>query len=303
MTRIVSLAVVVVAVRLAADGPPMPVERTEVVVLLRTPPLTSRAPARRSRASSGRSGASSPRTCPRPSRLAVSARRERLLAQPPDIGGLTPAHPSGRAGRLAGGSYTPQLSSTPQQIGAPALWGQTLDTAGQGVKIEIIDSGIDPSIRSSIGGLRDACRIPQGAAALHDREGDRRACVRAEERDRRLRASRSRTTTPATGRTWRASRPRRRHPGRWRPERLGHRTARTYLGNYKVFVETTSGVSPNANSPAIVAAIESAVADGMDVINFSGGEPEIEPTVTSSRSRSTQQPRPASSRWSQPGTG
>ena len=52
---------------------------------------------------------------------------------------------------------------------------------------------------------------------------------------------------------------------------------RAYLGNYKVFVETDSGLSPNANSPAIVAAIEAAVADGMDVVNFSGGEPEIEP--------------------------
>ena len=53
---------------------------------------------------------------------------------------------------------------------------------------------------------------------------------------------------------------------------------RAYLGNYKVFVETDAGVSPNANAPAIVAAIEAAVADGMNVINFSGGEPEIEPS-------------------------
>ena len=53
---------------------------------------------------------------------------------------------------------------------------------------------------------------------------------------------------------------------------------RAYLGNYKVFVETSTGLSPNANSPAIVAAIEAAVADGMNVINFSGGEPEIEPS-------------------------
>ena len=53
---------------------------------------------------------------------------------------------------------------------------------------------------------------------------------------------------------------------------------RAYIGNYKVFVETDSGLTPNANSPAIVAAIEAAVADGMDVINFSGGEPEIEPS-------------------------
>ncbi len=53
---------------------------------------------------------------------------------------------------------------------------------------------------------------------------------------------------------------------------------RAYIGNYKVFVQTDAGLTPNANSPAIVAAIEAAVADGMDVINFSGGEPEIEPS-------------------------
>ena len=82
------------------------------------------------------------------------------------------------------GSYAPQLSATPQQIGAPALWGQTLDTAGQGVKIGIIDSGIDaghPVLRPDR--LRDAGGIPEGPGALHDREGDRRARLRAEERD------------------------------------------------------------------------------------------------------------------------
>ena len=36
-----------------------------------------------------------------------------------------------------------QLDSTPQQIGASALWGAGLSTAGQGVKIGIIDSGVD----------------------------------------------------------------------------------------------------------------------------------------------------------------
>ncbi len=41
-------------------------------------------------------------------------------------------------------TYAPRLISTPQQIGASALWGESLETAGQGVKIGIIDSGIDP---------------------------------------------------------------------------------------------------------------------------------------------------------------
>ena len=39
--------------------------------------------------------------------------------------------------------YRPQLDRSPQQIGAPALWGPGLASAGQGMKIAIIDEGID----------------------------------------------------------------------------------------------------------------------------------------------------------------
>ena len=51
---------------------------------------------------------------------------------------------------------------------------------------------------------------------------------------------------------------------------------RAQLGNYRVFNVPTSG-GHMANTPEIVAAFESAVADGMDVINFSGGGPQTEP--------------------------
>ena len=51
---------------------------------------------------------------------------------------------------------------------------------------------------------------------------------------------------------------------------------RAYLGNYRVFtIPTPAGTV--ADTPEIIAAFESAVADGMDVINFSGGGPETEP--------------------------
>lgn len=51
-----------------------------------------------------------------------------------------------------------------------------------------------------------------------------------------------------------------------------------YLGNYKALTTPTeSGVGLNGNSPELVAAIEAAVADGMDVINLSLGEPELDP--------------------------
>ena len=54
---------------------------------------------------------------------------------------------------------------------------------------------------------------------------------------------------------------------------------RAYIGNYKALtIPTDSGLGLNGNAPEIVAAIEAAVADGMDVINLSLGEPEVEPS-------------------------
>jgi minor extracellular serine protease Vpr len=51
---------------------------------------------------------------------------------------------------------------------------------------------------------------------------------------------------------------------------------RAYIGNYRVFNVPTP-IGNIANTPEIAAAFESAVRDGMDVINFSGGGAETEP--------------------------
>ena len=51
---------------------------------------------------------------------------------------------------------------------------------------------------------------------------------------------------------------------------------RAWIGNYRVFSIPTP-IGHVANTPEIVAAFEGAVADGMDVINFSGGGPETDP--------------------------
>ncbi len=56
----------------------------------------------------------------------------------------------------------------------------------------------------------------------------------------------------------------------WRP--------RAYIGNYKVLGTPTPDAGPDGNSAEIVAGIEAAVSDGMDVFNLSLGEPEIEPS-------------------------
>jgi subtilisin family serine protease len=51
---------------------------------------------------------------------------------------------------------------------------------------------------------------------------------------------------------------------------------RAYIGTYRVFNIPTP-IGDTANTPEIAAAFESAVRDGMDVINFSGGGAETEP--------------------------
>jgi subtilisin family serine protease len=283
MTRIASLAALAIAVLLAAGGPATPgagAARAEVVVLLGSPPL-AHAPG---------SGAGIARE--------QSAFRRELAARLPEaeIGwryrlvanGFSLTLP--RAGVddlralpgvrdvLPAGSYAPQLTSSPQQIGAPALWGQALDTAGQGVKIGIIDSGIDPSHPFFDA---DGYTMPAGFPKGQQRFTSAKIVVARVFAPRGATAPSTRVAyseddashgthvagiaagnanTPAGG------------------SRVSGVAPRAYLGNYKVFVQTPSGLSPNANSPAIVAAIEAAVADGMDVINFSGGEPEIEPT-------------------------
>jgi hypothetical protein len=52
---------------------------------------------------------------------------------------------------------------------------------------------------------------------------------------------------------------------------------RAYLGNYKA-MGVPSQFGLNGNSPELAAAVEAAVSDGMDVINLSLGETDIEPT-------------------------
>ena len=180
---------------------------------------------------------------------------------------------------VRGARYGPQLDSTPQQIGATALWGPGLETSGQGVKIGIIDSGVDkdhPFFDPA--GYSMPAGFPKGQQAFTTAKvivarvfapaGARSSSARAP-----FHASDDSHGTHVAGIA----------AGNARTQASAGRLVsgiapRAYIGNYKVFVQTDTGISPNANSPAIIAAIEAAVADGMDVINFSGGEPEIEPS-------------------------
>jgi subtilisin family serine protease len=175
-------------------------------------------------------------------------------------------------------AYRALRSSSPGFIGAPALWGPKLATAGNGMKIGIIDDGLD---------RRHPYFNPKGYRMPRGFPKGRKAFTSAKVIVARAFAPR----TP----TWRyAHRPfdplKSFHAthvagiaaGNYRTRARGTRISgvapKAYLGNYKVLSVPTPGFGLNGNSPEIVAGIEAAVRDGMDVINLSLGEAEIDPS-------------------------
>ena len=198
------------------------------------------------------------------------------LARLAEVPGVVRVYPSVR--------YHALLDESPGIIGAPAIWGDGLENAGQGIKIGVIDDGIDPLHPFfDPTGLAAPSGFPKGDLPLTTAKV---IVARA---------------FPPPGAQWRnAGRPfdpvfsfhgthvagiaagnhgtAAAEGGRLRVESLSGVAPLAYLGNYKALtVPTDSGVGLNGNSPELVAAIEAAVADGMDVINLSLGEPQIDP--------------------------
>jgi subtilisin family serine protease len=177
--------------------------------------------------------------------------------------------------------YHPLLDRSPAQIGAPALWGPTLATAGQGLKIGIIDDGIDQRHPFfSPAGYTMPAGFPKGQTAYTT---PKVIAARAfpppspswKYADRPFDPDESSHATHVAGI---AAGNNGTSPGGTRPTVSGV-APRAYLGNYKALtIPTDSGVGPDGNSPELVAAIEAAVKDGMDVLNLSLGEAEIEPS-------------------------
>jgi subtilisin family serine protease len=200
---------------------------------------------------------------------------------------LVPAHSVSRIERLRGVRavypsvrFAPALERSVPAIKAPAVWGPGLATSGQGIKIGIIDDGIDQTHPFfSPAGYVMPPGFPKGAAT----HTTAKVIV-------------ARSFPPASPKP-----PFGRLP--FHPSQSEHGThvagiaagnpgtqanigggrvtisgvaPRAYLGNYRVMtVPTISNVGLNGNSPEIAAGIEAAVQDGMDVINLSLGEPEI----------------------------
>jgi len=179
-------------------------------------------------------------------------------------------------------TYHEQLDRTPKLIGAPTVWGPTLATAGNGIKIGIIDDGIDQThVFFSPSGYSYPTGFPKGQTAYTTPK----VIV-------------ARAFAPASNHWKYADTP-------FDPDYSDHATnvagiaagdyntlasipggkprvsgiaPEAYLGNYKVLTVPTEDFGLDGNSPEIVKGIEAAVSDGMDVINLSLGEPEIEPS-------------------------
>ncbi len=175
--------------------------------------------------------------------------------------------------------YRPLLDRSVKLIKAPSLWGPGLTSTGQGMKIGIVDDGVDASHPFfNPAGYTMPPGFPKGVvsettakvivarAFAPPNPGWRNARkpfdpVFSEHATHVAGIAAGNNGTRAANRT------------------LSGVAPGAYLGNYKVLtVPTVAGVGLNGNSPEIAAGIEAAVRDGMDVVNLSLGEPEIEPS-------------------------
>jgi len=174
-------------------------------------------------------------------------------------------------------TYHANVNRSPDTVGAPAVWGSALQTAGQGMKIGIIDEGVDQTHPYF---SPNGFTMPPGFP-----KGDLRYTT--------AKVIVARAFAPAEPKWKYASLP-------FDPQNSEHGThvagiaagdlgvyknlnlsgiaPDAYIGNYKALSVPTPDFGLDGNSPEIAAAIEAAVRDGMDVINLSLGEPEIEPS-------------------------
>ena len=174
--------------------------------------------------------------------------------------------------------YRRALYQSPKVIGAPQVWGPTLATAGEGMKIGVIDDGVDQTHPFfSPAGFAMPAGFPKGQRRYTTAKV---IVARA---------------FPPPGANWRYAKV------PFDPRESDHGThvagiaagdfdtaagrlkvsgvaPRAYIGNYRIGTNPTPGLGLDGNSPEIAAAVEQAVKDGMNVINLSYGEPEITPS-------------------------
>jgi subtilisin family serine protease len=168
----------------------------------------------------------------------------------------------------------------PALIGAPELWGPSLATAGQGIKIGLVDDGIDqahpyfnPSGYSYPAGFpkgNTAYTTPKVIVARAFPSPSTHWKYAAKPFDPAFSFHATHVAGIAAGDHDTPTAPDHGSP-------ISGVAPKAYLGNYKALTVPTADYGLDGNSPEIAKAIDQAVADGMNVINLSIGEPEVEP--------------------------
>ena len=202
--------------------------------------------------------------------VSLPARKLPALAR---LSAITKIYPSAR--------YQLDTNRSPAIIGADTMWATTGDR-GEGVKIGIVDDGIDqtnPYFNPA--GFSYPATFPRGAKSFttpkvivarafpgpgSGRQGRLPLYRQASFHGTHvagIAAGVAGTTAPAG-------------PDHPTISGLSGVAPRAWLGNYRVFNAPTP-TGDDAFTPQIVAAFEAAVNDGMDVINFSGGGPQADP--------------------------
>jgi len=168
----------------------------------------------------------------------------------------------------------------PNLIGATALWGPNLATAGEGIKIGLIDDGIDeahpyfnPAGYSYPAGFpkgNTAYTTPKVIVARAFPSPSTHWKYADDPFDPRFSFHATHVAGIAAGDHDTPTAPNNGSP-------ISGVAPKAYLGNYKALTVPTEDYGLDGNSPEIAKAIDQAVADGMNVINLSIGEPEVQP--------------------------
>ncbi len=181
--------------------------------------------------------------------------------------------------------YTEHLNQSPSVIGASQLRAQT-GADGSGVKIGIVDDGIDqtnPFFNPA--GYSYPSGFPKGDTAFTTPKvivarafpGPGSGAGGKLPLDRHASFHGTHVAGIAAGDAGTSAPAGPDHPA---VAGLSGVAPRAQLGNYRVFnVPLPFLNEDSAETPEIVKAFEAAVADGMDVINFSGGGPETDPAT------------------------
>jgi subtilisin family serine protease len=201
------------------------------------------------------------------------------------VPGIAEVWPSARYGSLSlrvvrapRGARSLRVVNSPELIGADKLWGPTLATAGNGIKIGIIDDGVDaahPYFNAS--GLEYPPGFPKGQTGLATPKVIVQRAFPPPSPKWKY-ASTPFDPTQSFHATHVAGIAAGDHATSIGPSTISGVAPGAYLGNYKALSIPTPDFGLDGNSAEIAAAIESAVADGMNVINLSLGEPEVEPS-------------------------